>query len=134
MKRVKGAIETSFGGLVEFVAISGDSFFRQEVKKFAEGSAECRALTCNFLAEGVGPRALLLFNAEKADIETVSHEVRHALFWICSEGGVFSLNIQDEAVEERFNAEVDALVWRVVCTLEAWFGRRLAYRLNEEGS
>jgi len=72
--------------------------------------------------------SFIFFNAELLDLETVGHEVRHAIFWALSDrDGVFALSVMDEEREERLNSLIDDMTLHVVQFVQQRLGKKLPY-------
>lgn len=79
-------------------------------------------------------RTTILLNAERLDVETITHEVRHALFFAYAQDGVFTLDVRVEAEEESFNAEIDRMTATFVSAIEVavFGGKELPYIWRRE--
>lgn len=88
---------------------------------------ELPAVTLNMFDDATGAKwAAIVVDVNRVDVETVSHEMRHALFWIFSNGeGVFSVSpgLEDDPLEEEWNDVVDLLVRGFVTVAVPMLGR-----------
>ena len=70
----------------------------------------------------------LALNAETVDIETVGHEMRHAVMWALSGPTYeFSVNLLSREAEEHFSDLLDDMTRHVVRFIEQRFGHELPY-------
>ena len=70
----------------------------------------------------------MVINAQRLTIETIHHEVRHAVFWyLADDHGIFAVNTLDGASEEGINRAIDLSVRRVVHTVSEALGTVIPY-------
>ena len=78
--------------------------------------------------------SIIYLNLETVDIETIGHEIRHALFWSFSDAsGRFTLKVLDGEEEEHFNALVDDFTLHAVKFTEQRLGHTLDYIHERRG-
>lgn len=110
---------------------SGDNEFRAEVAKFSDQVPASELRGVSFQVECTttdSKQSIVYLNLNGIDIETVGHEVRHALMWVRSDRfGKFSLNLLEGDAEEQFARLLDDTVCHVVGFIQQRFGELIPY-------
>lgn len=92
---------------------------------------EERGMTFNTQCDKTAAKMSIIFiNAEKLELCTLIHEIRHAYFWnTASPTGALPCNVYNDVGEEAFCSRLDTLINRAVCTIESSTGKPMKWKV-----